>query len=291
MGAECPAVITGVIAAAAAAAAHGHRDHSDANPRKNKSQSVAGKAATGGLLSRLLGPCLGGLGGGGGGGGGRSSSSSSSSSFSSERESSSIQAGVSSTIIRRDSPTKPGICSSSPRTSAESRAAATTPRLVIIEGESGIGKTRLMLAAERAAACESMFECFSTAFSTRREVNFGWWSLLLHMQTALGPKLDTLLTGSQRSRIMLLMCVGKWLRETGKEMGSMGHQGLEIRLELVHALLLLVAAISSTGAAGVMLGLDDAAHLDPMVGAGGGHTPSLVSAYMPVCDVPRCHHV
>jgi len=37
------------------------------------------------------------------------------------------------------------------RMSADSFVAATPPRLVIIEGESGIGKTRLVLAAERAA--------------------------------------------------------------------------------------------------------------------------------------------
>jgi hypothetical protein len=58
-----------------------------------------------------------------------------------------------------------------------------------------------------------------------REVNFGWWSLLLSMLNTLGPELDTLLTGSQRSRIVLLLCVGKFMRETRKEMGEMRRAG------------------------------------------------------------------
>jgi predicted ATP-dependent serine protease len=66
-------------------------------------------------------------------------------------------------------PLQRGVKSSSPRTSWDGVVSSTPPKLVIIEGESGIGKTRLLQAAERAAACESTFECFSTAFSTRRE--------------------------------------------------------------------------------------------------------------------------
>jgi len=89
------------------------------------------------------------------------------------------------------------------------------------------------------------------------------------------------------------------MRDTGTVLGSMRQTGMEIQHELVHALLLLVSALSSTGAAGVMLVLDDAAHLDPMVGrvpgpgAGGGQPLSSVSGNVQCpgatfCDLTMC---
>ena len=46
-------------------------------------------------------------------------------------------------------------------------------KLVLIEGEAGIGKTCLLKAVERSAAQQSGFWCFRTVFSTRQEVNYG----------------------------------------------------------------------------------------------------------------------
>jgi hypothetical protein len=50
--------------------------------------------------------------------------------------------------------------------------------------------------------------------------------------------------------MVLLMQLGKMMKETGKELGSMGTEGLAIQRELVHSLLLLMSVISASGAPG-----------------------------------------
>lgn len=135
-------------------------------------------------------------------------------------------------------------------------------KLVLIEGEAGIGKTCLLKAVERSAGSDSGFWCFRTVFSTRQEVNYGWWYILRQMQLALGDEQKTLLTHSQRSRLTLLLEVGDMMREMEKDMGSMREKGIEIQRELTHALLMLMDVITSAGVPGIMLILDDAAQLD-----------------------------
>ena len=136
-------------------------------------------------------------------------------------------------------------------------------KLVLIEGEAGIGKTCLLGAVERSARDETGFLSFRTNFATRQQVNFGWWYILRQMQLVLGDKLHTLLTFSQRSRLSLLREVGDMMPEMGKEMGNMGERGIEIQKELIHALLLLMDVITTcAGVPGIVLILDDTANLD-----------------------------
>lgn len=135
-------------------------------------------------------------------------------------------------------------------------------KLVLIEGEEGIGKTCLLKEVERSAGDGSGFCCFRPVFSTRQEANYGWWYILRLMQLALGDEQNTLLTHSQRSQLTLLLEVGDMMREMEKDMGSMGEKGIEIQRELTHALLMLMDVMTSAGVPGIMLILDNAEKLD-----------------------------
>ena len=146
----------------------------------------------------------------------------------------------------------------------EKRGQGKCGKLVLIEGESGIGKTCLLNEVERSMCEESGYFCFSANFSTYQEVNYGWWYILRQMYIALGDQHRKLLTHSQMSRLTMLLEVGDMMLKTERDMRSMGQKGIAIQRELIHALLMLMDTMTSAGVPGIMLVLDDATHLDTM---------------------------
>ena len=55
---------------------------------------------------------------------------------------------------------------------------------------------------------------FSASFSTRREVSFSWWVLLIKLQEELGNDIMTRLSAEDRRRVSVLMCIGQLLQDT-----------------------------------------------------------------------------
>ena len=141
-------------------------------------------------------------------------------------------------------------------------------RLVLIEGEPGMGKSTLLTAIMRSALNKEGFWCFHTKFSTSLEVKFGWWYVLRQMQQVLQDQLEHLLTHSQRSRLTLLLEVGDMMTRLNMDMSSMDERGVAIQRELTHALLMLMNVLIENGSTsegkGIVLILDEVEHLDSM---------------------------